>query len=214
MRCFTYDAGKFVPGFRFQTVDGITIGGRSISFDESLVFSPDSHFGQYIIRASVVKGVDKISLSAESAGEEGALLRVIVPVHKASEITGRRRAGVCEEVFAGRSSQVRYHGRNRKFVQTWETLIRFSGPGEFRIAENVVREPTRVEKFVGIDPTDSGVRTYTFSFDGERFSVSLDEPEGTAPKSVEHQYGMYDEGNTVELIAEMIGNQDRLYSRR
>lgn len=214
MRCFTYDDGKLTPGFRFQTTDGINVGGRSINFDQSLVFSPSSHFGQYIVRASVLKHIDKISLVAEADGEQGALLRVIVPVSKESEIIGEPRTGACEEVCAGRSFQVLYHIGSRSLVNTWETLIRFPAPGEFRISESFLRKPTRVEKFVGIEPTDPGLRRYTFLFDGERFSISLSEPEGTAPKLKALRIGMYDECDTIDLIAEMIGNQGRMHSRR
>lgn len=229
MRCFTFSDGNFEPGLRFHTVNGIIIGSQPVRFDNSLIFDSGCHFGQYIVNA-VIKPIQPtaegrvlaagqaraaIALAAPPAGSAspagGALLFVRIPVRDGSEIIPRETPGIARIVHGGeRVERMFYRGSRRLVCCVWEALIEFSGPGEFRLKEEIVRRLSRMEKLTGIDPGFPVTRTVRVNFDGELFSSTAEQPQGYEPTVEATSYGMYDEQHTVNMIAEMIGNQERV----
>ena len=209
MRCLTYDDGKVLPGIRFQSVEGIRIADQTVGFDESLIFDPTCHFGQYIVRASARKNGSALSLAQPEGDAKGALLRVFIPLNKNAEVAGRVPAGVAK-LAGGIYDRIFYRGTDRRACPVFEGLIQFDGPGEFTLVETIAYKQTRAEVFVGMAPGEPLVRKLSFRFDGSTVSVSLNEPEGTAPVFRERRFGMYDEFQTIELIGEMLNNQHRI----
>ncbi len=213
MRCFTFYKGKILPGIRFQRIDGIEIAGQAVGFEDSLIFSsnPNSHFGQYIIRASVRSNGNRVSLAQAANDSSGILLRVRVPVSKGSKLSFRGEQPGVTKLIGGVCNRIFFEDGSRFQCLGFEGLIQFDQHGEFTLVEETQKPLTRVQAFVGLEPHDPIVRKIHFNFDGDKISHRLEEQKGCAPRDVRHTHlNMYDAAETIQLIAEMIENQERI----
>ncbi len=213
MRCFTFENGQIEQGFRFHGLNGIKVGDQLLTFDESLLFNPGSHFGQHIVRASLTKHGERLSLAAprESDDENGGVLLLIrALVSQDSEITYECTGGA-EPIIGQRCSRVVYGSDNRSRFKAdiWEALIQFHKGGEVSLSERITKRQGFLEVLLSFDSNEVLTRSFYFLFNGEDISISRSEPEGSQPKYRQLRLGMYDEAETIYLIAEMIGNQDR-----
>lgn len=212
MRCFTYDNGRIEPGFRFHGLNGIKVADQLLRFDESLIFSPGSHFGQHIVGASLVKDGDRYVLAApaEKEGNTGALLLIRTTLSVGSEVSFTCIAGA-QPIVGQRCSRLSYSSdhRWRFFVETWEALIELPKGGEISLLERITKRQGFFQMLRNFDAEEVFTRSFCFRFDGETITCSLSLPEGSQPMYRPLSLGMYDEAETIHLIAEMIGNQDR-----
>lgn len=205
MRCFTFADGKIFAGIRFQRIEWLKIAGQTVGFDESLIFDPTSHFGQYIIRASVRKQGDQLSL-VQAAGEtDGVLLFASIPVCEFGELTFRgERPGITKHI--GEIVTRFFHsGDCRYSCPVFEALIEFNVSGAVVLVQEVERKLTRVQTFVGLQPEDPITRKVRFEFDGEKIRHDVIEPEGTRPRFKNAPLNLYDGLQTMTLIREMTG---------
>lgn len=218
MRCFTYSDGKLELGIRFHDINGIKVGTQPLRFDDSLIFNSGCHFGQYIVNAvaqpSPDDGKAAVLCAPPSGGNDiaaGSLLLVRIPVRADTTIYARPITDFARVVHGGeRVQRLFYRGKARGLWSVWEALIEFTGPGEFVLKEEILRTLSRMEKLTGVDPGFPRARKVSVCFDGERFSSMVEQAEGCNPTVEVTSLGMYDEGKTISLIAEMIGNQDGL----
>ncbi|MBA3991882.1 MAG: hypothetical protein C0469_00045 [Cyanobacteria bacterium DS2.3.42] len=214
MRCFTFDKCKILPGIRFQRINGIEIAGKAVGFDDSLIFSStsNSHFGQYIIRAAVQKEGNRVSLAYAANDENGALLRVCVPISKGSKLSFRGEQPGVTKLIDG----VYYRGffENGSLFRclVFEGLIQFDQRGEFTLVEEIQKPLTRVQAFMGLEPQAPIVRKARFIYDGYKISYRLEEPKGSEPYHAEETYGGQSANvpDTIRLITEMIENQEHI----